>query len=119
MTSKTEKKNPYSKDVRKVLREWLVQHLTNPYPSDSQKMQLAGETGVTIAQVNTWFVNARRRKFKPDIDKSKSCGCDRGRGFARGCALGCASDQGKTAPVEHMKHISDSDSDIEWTTNSL
>ena len=118
---------PYSKAVRKILREWLVQHLTNPYPSDSQKMHLAGETGLTIAQVNTWFVNARRRNFKPDIDKSKFCGCNRGRGFARGCARGCASvhgfKKGKTVhpwnPVEHTEHNSDSDSAIEWTTNSL
>ena len=114
---------PYSKVARKVLKEWLVQHLTNPYPSDSQKMQLASETGLTIAQVNTWFVNARRRKFKPDIDKSKSCGCDRGRGFARGCASGHGFKKGKTAhpwnPVENTEHDSDSDSTIEWTTNSL
>ena len=120
---KNRKKNPYFKDARKVLREWLLQHLTNPYPSDSQKMQLACETGLTIAQVNTWFVNARRRKFKLDIDKSKSCGCNRGRGFAHGCARGCASahgfKKGKTAPVELREHDSDSDSSIEWTINSL
>ena len=120
---KNRKKTPYTKIIRKVLKEWLVQHLTNPYPSDSQKMQLAGETGLTITQVNTWFVNARRRKFKPDIDKSKSCGCNRGRGFAKGCARGCASasvpgfKEGKTNhpwnSVEHTEIDSDSESDIE------
>ena len=66
------KKNfPYSTAVRKVLREWLHQHLTNPYPSDGEKLHFAKKTGLTVLQVNNWFINARRREFKSLIDKSK------------------------------------------------
>ena len=61
----------YSIAVRKVLREWLHQHLTNPYPSDAEKLHLANKTGLTVLQVNNWFINARRREFKSLIDKSK------------------------------------------------
>ena len=62
----------YSIAVRKVLREWLHQHLTNPYPSDAEKLHLANKTGLTVLQVNNWFINARRREFKSLIDKSKA-----------------------------------------------
>ena len=61
----------YSKAVRKVLKEWLHKHLINPYPSDGEKLYLANKTGLTVLQVNKWFINARRREFKSLIDKSK------------------------------------------------
>ena len=61
----------YSKAVRKVLKEWLHKHLTNPYPSDDEKLQLANKTGLTVLQVHNWFTDARRREFKSLIDTSE------------------------------------------------
>ena len=61
----------YPKAVRKVLREWLHKHLTNPYPSEEEKLELAEKTGLTVLQLNNWFINSRRRKFKSLIDKSR------------------------------------------------
>ena len=61
----------YSIAVRKVLREWLHKNLTNPYPSDAEKLHLANKTGLTVLQVHNWFMNARREEFKSLIDKSK------------------------------------------------
>jgi len=52
------------------MRAWLFQHLTHPYPSEEQKKQLAQDTGLTILQVNNWFINARRRIVQPMIDQS-------------------------------------------------
>ncbi|TNN34247.1 Homeobox protein Meis2 [Liparis tanakae] len=56
------------------MRAWLFQHLTHPYPSEEQKKQLAQDTGLTILQVNNWFINARRRIVQPMIDQSNRAG---------------------------------------------
>ena len=64
-------KSKHAKAVRIVLKEWLHKHLTNPYPSDAEKFNLANKTGLTVHQVHNWFKNARRREFKSLIDKSK------------------------------------------------
>ena len=61
----------YSKAVLKVLKEWLHKHLINPYPLDAEKLHLANKTGLTVLQVDNWFINARRREFKSLIDQSK------------------------------------------------
>jgi hypothetical protein len=64
-------KSKHAKAVRIVLKEWLNKHLTNPYPSDGEKLNLANKTGLTVHQVHNWFKNARRREFKSLIDNSK------------------------------------------------
>ncbi|KAJ9575306.1 hypothetical protein L9F63_025743, partial [Diploptera punctata] len=35
-------------------------YLNHPYPSEDQKKQLAQDTGLTILQVNNWFIIPRR-----------------------------------------------------------
>jgi hypothetical protein len=50
-----------------ALKKWLVDKLDNPYPSKDEKTDLARTTGLSVAQVNNWFINARRRFVKPLI----------------------------------------------------
>ncbi|XP_059902137.1 homeobox protein Meis1-like [Gadus macrocephalus] len=64
------KRGIFPKVATNVMRAWLFQHLTHPYPSEEQKKQLAQDTGLTILQVNNWFINARRRIVQPMIDQS-------------------------------------------------
>lgn len=51
--------------ARKILFNWLVEHLREPYPSEEEKLELARETGLSRTTVNNWFINARRRYVKP------------------------------------------------------
>jgi len=69
----------FPKVTTNILRAWLFQHLMHPYPTEDQKRQLSSDTGLTILQVNNWFINARRRIVQPMIDQSQ-----RGTAFANG-----------------------------------
>merc|ERR1719512_477342 len=68
------KRGIFPKVATNILRAWLFQHLTHPYPSEDQKKQLAQDTGLSILQVNNWFINARRRIVQPMIDQSNRAG---------------------------------------------
>ncbi|KAL3603405.1 hypothetical protein D5086_004264 [Populus alba] len=52
-----------------VLRAWLFEHFLHPYPSDSEKIMLARQAGLTRSQVSNWFINARVRLWKPMIEE--------------------------------------------------
>ena len=49
------------KEATAKLKTWYFNHESDPYPTVLEKQQLARVTGLTIAQVKTWFANARRR----------------------------------------------------------
>ncbi|THC90679.1 hypothetical protein EYZ11_009854 [Aspergillus tanneri] len=49
-------------DTVKTLEQWLKYRSDDPYPTKREKASLAQATGLTIAQVSTWFANARRQR---------------------------------------------------------
>ncbi|XP_007535712.1 homeobox protein Meis3 isoform X2 [Erinaceus europaeus] len=71
---RNKKRGIFPKVATNIMRAWLFQHLSHPYPSEDQKKQLAQDTGLTILQVNNWFINARRRIVQPMIDQSNRTG---------------------------------------------
>ncbi|KAM7541401.1 hypothetical protein Aperf_G00000041194 [Anoplocephala perfoliata] len=73
-TKRQKKRGIFPKAATNIMRTWLFQHLSHPYPSEEQKKQLSSETGLTILQVNNWFINARRRIVQPMIDQSNRSG---------------------------------------------
>ncbi|VDO07487.1 unnamed protein product [Rodentolepis nana] len=73
-TKRQKKRGIFPKAATNTMRAWLFQHLSHPYPSEEQKKQLSSETGLTILQVNNWFINARRRIVQPMIDQSNRSG---------------------------------------------
>ncbi|XP_074927564.1 pre-B-cell leukemia transcription factor 2 [Chelonoidis abingdonii] len=46
------KRRNFSKQATEVLNEYFYSHLSNPYPSEEAKEQLAKQCGITISQVN-------------------------------------------------------------------
>ena len=48
------------------LKQWLLNHIEDPYPTRQEKQQLATISGLTTNQVKTWFANARRRSKSAD-----------------------------------------------------
>ncbi|TKY63348.1 BEL homeodomain protein 9 [Spatholobus suberectus] len=52
-----------------VLRAWLFEHFLHPYPTDTDKLLLAKQTGLSRSQVSNWFINARVRLWKPMVEE--------------------------------------------------
>lgn len=61
-TESRSKSSNWSQDTTNILKQWLRCHSDDPYPTKEEKAGLAQETGLTLAQVSTWFANARRRR---------------------------------------------------------
>ncbi|CAB4254265.1 similar to Saccharomyces cerevisiae YGL096W TOS8 Homeodomain- containing protein and putative transcription factor found associated with chromatin [Maudiozyma barnettii] len=66
----TGKRSNLPKETVKILNNWLVNHLNNPYPTPAEKNVLLSQTGLTKIQLSNWFINVRRRKvFTDHFDK--------------------------------------------------
>ncbi|KAE8723089.1 Homeobox protein SHOOT MERISTEMLESS [Hibiscus syriacus] len=65
---KRRKKGKLPKEARQQLLDWWSRHYKWPYPSESQKLALAESTGLDQKQINNWFINQRKRHWKPSED---------------------------------------------------
>jgi len=62
------KRRNFSKQATEVLNEYFYSHLSNPYPSEEAKEELARKCTITVGQVSNWFGNKRIR-YKKNIGK--------------------------------------------------
>lgn len=62
------KRRNFSKQATEVLNEYFYSHLSNPYPSEEAKEELARKCSITVSQVSNWFGNKRIR-YKKNIGK--------------------------------------------------
>lgn len=67
---KKNKRGVLPKSATQIMKSWLFQHIVHPYPTEDEKRQIAGQTNLTLLQVNNWFINARRRILQPMLDAS-------------------------------------------------
>ncbi|KAH9304715.1 hypothetical protein KI387_009119 [Taxus chinensis] len=65
---KKKKKGKLPKDARQKLLDWWNLHYKWPYPSETEKVALAECTGLDQKQINNWFINQRKRHWKPSDD---------------------------------------------------
>ncbi|EXB37813.1 Homeobox protein [Morus notabilis] len=65
---KKKKNGKLPKEARQQLLDWWSRHYKWPYPSEAQKLALAESTGLDLKQINNWFINQRKRHWKPSED---------------------------------------------------
>ncbi|CAM0875502.1 unnamed protein product [Alopecurus aequalis] len=63
--SKKKKKGKLPRDARQKLLHWWHLHYRWPYPSELEKAALVESTGLDGKQINNWFINQRKRHWKP------------------------------------------------------
>lgn len=63
--SKKKKKGKLPREARQTLLEWWNVHYKWPYPTEADKLALAESTGLDQKQINNWFINQRKRHWKP------------------------------------------------------
>merc|ERR1719340_325383 len=64
------KRRNFSKQASEILNEYFYSHLSNPYPSEEAKEELARKCGITVSQINNWFGN-KRIQYKKNITKAQ------------------------------------------------
>eukprot|EP01028_Stygiella_incarcerata_P000338 TRINITY_DN1037_c0_g1_i2.p1 TRINITY_DN1037_c0_g1~~TRINITY_DN1037_c0_g1_i2.p1 ORF type:complete len:451 (+),score=132.67 TRINITY_DN1037_c0_g1_i2:165-1355(+) len=65
---RTKKRGNLPKHAINLLKTWLFQHFLHPYPSEEEKKELSSQTGLTMTQLNNWFINARVRTWRPMLE---------------------------------------------------
>ncbi|XP_073144649.1 homeobox protein knotted-1-like 6 isoform X2 [Henckelia pumila] len=63
--SKKKKKGKLPKEATQTLLQWWNLHFKWPYPTEADKIRLAETTGLDQKQINNWFINKRKRHWKP------------------------------------------------------
>ncbi|CAN6550750.1 homeobox protein knotted-1-like 6 [Malus sylvestris] len=63
--SKKKKKGKLPKEARQTLLDWWSTHYKWPYPTEADKIALAESTGLDQRQINNWFINQRKRHWRP------------------------------------------------------
>ncbi|RWW33707.1 hypothetical protein GW17_00001554, partial [Ensete ventricosum] len=67
--SKKKKNGKLPKEARQKLLKWWELHNKWPYPSqEKEKAALAELTGLDQKQINNWFINQRKRHWRPSED---------------------------------------------------
>ena len=52
------------------LKNWMMSpdHIAHPYPTEQEKALIMEETGIELKQLTNWFVNNRKRYWKPRVE---------------------------------------------------
>lgn len=57
-------------DTVEYLKAWMMspEHVAHPYPTEKEKSQIMKDTGIELKQLTNWFVNNRKRYWKPRVE---------------------------------------------------
>lgn len=67
------KKTALSQHAVQYLKNWMLSpaHIEHPYPTEDEKVNIMKATGIEIKQLTNWFVNNRKRYWKPKVEEYK------------------------------------------------
>lgn len=69
-TSKARKSTSLPAETVDYLKAWMMspEHIEHPYPTDKEKAQIMADTGIGLKPLTNWFVNNRKRYWKPRVE---------------------------------------------------
>ena len=52
------------------LKAWMMspEHISHPYPTEQEKVEIMKDTDIELKQLTNWFVNNRKRYWKPRVE---------------------------------------------------
>ncbi|KAF7051986.1 hypothetical protein CFC21_060157 [Triticum aestivum] len=65
LSGKKKKSGRLPREACQRLLHWWQLHQGWPYPSEPEKLALAESTGLDTRQINNWFINQRKRHWRP------------------------------------------------------
>eukprot|EP00238_Polyblepharides_amylifera_P012098 CAMPEP_0196598154 /NCGR_PEP_ID=MMETSP1081-20130531/94156_1 /TAXON_ID=36882 /ORGANISM="Pyramimonas amylifera, Strain CCMP720" /LENGTH=191 /DNA_ID=CAMNT_0041923807 /DNA_START=1298 /DNA_END=1873 /DNA_ORIENTATION=- len=54
--------------AKKLMQDWCIQNLHNPYPTKEDKLKIAEKCDLDFTQIDDWFTNYRKRFWKKKIE---------------------------------------------------
>jgi hypothetical protein len=68
--SKSRKSSSLPPETVEYLKQWIMspEHVAHPYPTEQEKAQIMEDTGIEMKQLTNWFVNNRKRYWKPRVE---------------------------------------------------
>lgn len=68
--SKKKKSTSLPAKTVEYLKAWMMspEHVAHPYPTEQEKAQIMADTGIEMKQLTNWFVNNRKRYWKPRVE---------------------------------------------------
>lgn len=58
------------RENKRILFQWFMDHLQNPYPTDSDLILLNQSTRLDSRKIRAWFTNMRGRYWKPMLEQN-------------------------------------------------
>lgn len=67
----SKKKTALSTFAVEYLKAWMMSpdHIEHPYPTEDEKLKIIRDTGIELKQLTNWFVNNRKRYWKPKVEE--------------------------------------------------
>ena len=60
---KANRRRNHRLDQLSILKKWVDEHASEPYPSPEEKAELAEQVGMEVRQIEHWFTNRRKRHW--------------------------------------------------------